>query len=67
MDLGTAMNPEVDLGQVEGGFMMALGYILMEDVLFDENGQPLSLGTWNYKIPSAYDIPIKLNVELTDR
>lgn len=67
MDLGTALNPAVDIGQLEGGFVMALGYVLTEEVLFDEEGQPLNIGTWNYKIPSAHDIPLELNVELLDR
>jgi len=34
MDLGQSLNPAVDIGQVEGGFVMALGYMLTEEVLF---------------------------------
>jgi len=65
MDLGRALNPAVDVGQLEGGFVMALGYLLTEEVRFDAEGQPLSLGTWHYKPPSAHDIPLKLDVQLT--
>merc|ERR1711908_197626 len=55
-----------DIGQVEGGFVMTLGYLFTEQVLFDDRHQQLNLGTWEYKVPSAYDIPIELNVTLLD-
>jgi len=67
MDFGTALNPAVDIGQLEGAFVMSLGYVLTEEVLFASDGQPLNIGTWHYKIPSAHDIPLKFNVELLDR
>ena len=44
--------------------MIALGYVLSEEVRYDKTGVLLNLGTWEYKIPSAYDIPIEFNVSL---
>eukprot|EP00854_Cymbomonas_tetramitiformis_P009571 gene9571-11337_t len=64
MDQGVSLNPDIDIGQIEGGFIMALGYVLMEEVIFDKAGHQLTLGTWEYKVPSAYDIPIEINVQL---
>lgn len=73
MDLGSSLNPAVDIGQVEGGLVMALGYMLCEEVLYktdaraDRHGGGIlqvNLGTWGYKPPSALDIPQVLNINL---
>jgi hypothetical protein len=48
MDLGQSVNPAVDVGQIEGGFVMALGYMLTEEVLF---------GTKNGKEQGYHDSP----------
>jgi len=64
MDLGNQLDAAIDIGQVQGGFMMALGYLLTEEQKFDESARQLNLGTWEYKIPSAYDIPLEFNVAL---
>ena len=64
MDLGISLNPMIDIGQLEGGFVMTLGYLFTETSLYDAGHHQLNLGTWEYKIPSAYDIPIELNVSL---
>merc|ERR1719159_391350 len=64
MDLGTQLDAAVDLGQLQGGFVIALGYLLTEELRVDAAGAQLNLGTWEYKIPSAYDIPVTFNVSL---
>jgi xanthine dehydrogenase molybdopterin-binding subunit B len=68
-DCGTSLNPAIDLGQSEGGFVMGLGFYLREQCLIDSStGELLSDGTWNYKPPCALDVPLQLNVEfLQDR
>jgi len=64
-DCGQSLNPMIDVGQVEGGFMMGLGYFLTEELIYDpETGALLTNGTWEYKPPSVLDIPIVLNVTL---
>ena len=63
-DCGFSLNPEVDIGQIEGGFVMGLGYICQERIHYDENGLLESVGTWEYKPPLAQDIPSVLNVTL---
>merc|ERR1712070_284399 len=64
MDLGNSLNPAVDIGQLEGGFVMALGFFFTEEVLWTSDQVQMNLGTWNYKVPSAYDIPEVFNVSL---
>ena len=66
IDFGTSNNPAVDIGQAEGSFVMGLGYYFTEQEIFLEDGQQYSQGTWRYKIPSAYDIPLKMNTKLLD-
>ena len=51
-------------GQVEGGFIMALGYFLTEEVLWSKEGKQLNLGTWQYKPPAVADIPLDFNVQV---
>jgi xanthine dehydrogenase/oxidase len=59
-----SLNPLIDIGQVEGAFVQGLGYHLTEKLLYNEEGQLISNGTWEYKVPSHRDIPIDLRVTL---
>ncbi|BFZ04909.1 hypothetical protein BsWGS_07948 [Bradybaena similaris] len=64
-DTGTSLNPELDIGQLEGGFIMGCGLFLLESMKFDPvTGQALSDGTWEYKPPLGKDLPIKFNAKL---
>ena len=62
-DCGTSLNPAIDVGQAEGGFVQGLGFYLTEDLLLDAQGRVESDGTWEYKPPLAVDIPVQFNVE----
>lgn len=64
MDLGNQLNAAVDIGQIQGGFVMALGYLLTEEQSLAANGKRQHLGSWDYKLPTAYDIPVEFNVNL---
>jgi xanthine dehydrogenase molybdopterin-binding subunit B len=66
-DCGISLNPVVDIGQVEGSFVQAMGFCLSEEQVWSaDDGRLLNNGTWDYKPPSAHDIPIKFNVTLLD-
>jgi putative selenate reductase molybdopterin-binding subunit len=56
-DCGRVVNPIAAAGQVEGGVSMALGYALTEEMLFDDQGQPLNASLAKYKIPRASNSP----------
>lgn len=62
-DCGISLNPDVDIGQIEGAFMMGLGYFLTEHEVYGAAGELESTGTWNYKPPFNLDIPQQLNVK----
>jgi len=64
-DCGESLNPLIDVGQIEGAYVMGLGLFLTEDVAFDgTTGELLSVGTFEYKPPYSLDIPQTMNVTL---
>ncbi|KAK9891879.1 hypothetical protein WA026_017364 [Henosepilachna vigintioctopunctata] len=62
-DTGTSLSPNIDIGQVEGAFIMGQGYFTTEKIVFDENGRQLTNNTWFYKPPGAKDIPIDFRIK----
>ena len=67
MDVGKSLNPHIDVGQIEGAFMMVYGMITTEELKRDlASGQLLTCGPDNYKIPTASDVPQALNVYLLE-
>jgi xanthine dehydrogenase/oxidase len=64
-DCGHSLNPQIDIGQCEGAFVIGLGFYLQEEVMIDPtNGFNHSHDTWEYKPCLNRDIPIEFNVEL---
>uniref|UniRef100_A0A182QBX0 Indole-3-acetaldehyde oxidase n=1 Tax=Anopheles farauti TaxID=69004 RepID=A0A182QBX0_9DIPT len=67
-DTGESMNPLLDIGQIEGAFVMALGLHVLEELRYDRGtGALTNYRTWNYKPPSARDIPIDMRVRLLQK
>jgi xanthine dehydrogenase/oxidase len=63
-DCGTPMNPMLDIGQMEGAFVMGLGFYTREEQLWHADGKNAADGTWEYKPPCAYDVPQEFNVTI---
>ncbi|MDG1204256.1 MAG: molybdopterin-dependent oxidoreductase, partial [Pseudomonadales bacterium] len=63
-DVGDSLNPAIDIGQIEGGFVQGMGWLTTEELLWDDTGRLISNSPANYKIPTAYDVPEKFNVQL---
>jgi aerobic carbon-monoxide dehydrogenase large subunit len=56
-DVGRAVNPMLVEGQLAGGFAQGIGGALMEEFLYDDRGQPLSVNFADYLMPTAHEIP----------
>lgn len=64
MDLGESLNPAIDIGQIEGGFMQGYGMFCLEQIIHSPSGVLLTRGPGAYKIPSFNDIPSDFTVSL---
>ena len=65
-DVGRSLNPAIDIGQIEGGFIQGMGWLTTEELLWDDIGRIISNSPANYKIPTAFDVPPVFNVALYD-
>jgi len=63
-DVGTSLNPAVDTGQVEGGFLQGAGWLTSEELWWNAKGDLMTHAPSTYKIPTAYDWPAESHVEL---
>ncbi|GAA0852227.1 xanthine dehydrogenase molybdopterin binding subunit [Aliiglaciecola litoralis] len=63
-DVGTSLNPAIDIGQIEGGFIQGMGWLTNEDLRWDDKGRLISNNPATYKIPAVGDTPKIFNVEL---
>ena len=66
-DVGRSVNPAIDRGQVEGGFIQGMGWLTMEEVVWDAKGTLLTHAPSTYKIPVASDCPPVFNTWLWER
>jgi xanthine dehydrogenase large subunit len=63
-DVGRSLNPAVDIGQVEGGFLQGAGWLTSEELWWDGKGTLRTHSPSTYKIPTARDWPVQANVRL---
>ncbi|WP_159982367.1 MULTISPECIES: xanthine dehydrogenase molybdopterin binding subunit [unclassified Novosphingobium] len=65
-DVGRSLNPVVDMGQIEGGFIQGQGWLTTEELVYDAKGRLLTHSPATYKIPTASDRPKHFTVTLWD-
>lgn len=66
-DVGESINPLVDQGQVEGGFVQGMGWLTMEELVWDDAGRLRTVAPSTYKIPTVSEIPEHFEVRLLAR
>ena len=65
-DFGQSMNPVIDRGQIEGGAVQGIGWMTMEELIYNAEGRLLSNSLNSYKIPDLYAAPKVLDVHFLD-
>ena len=63
-DVGRSLNPAIDLGQIEGGFIQGMGWLTTEELVFDAKGRLTTHAPSTYKIPTAGDRPGVFNMAI---
>jgi xanthine dehydrogenase large subunit len=65
-DAGKSLNPAIDIGQIEGGFVQGVGWLTTEELVWNDAGKLTTHAPSTYKIPACSDRPIVFNVALYD-
>ncbi|MEB0007603.1 xanthine dehydrogenase molybdopterin binding subunit [Pseudomonas sp. RTB3] len=65
-DVGASLNPAIDMGQVEGGFIQGMGWLTMEELVWNAKGKLMTNGPASYKIPAVADMPLDLRIKLVE-
>lgn len=65
-DVGATLNPAIDIGQIEGGFIQGMGWLTSEELVWNEQGRLMTSGPASYKIPAIADMPNDLRVALVE-
>ncbi len=65
-DVGRSLNPAIDIGQIEGGFVQGVGWLTSEELWWNEKGELKTHAPSTYKIPTGRDIPKDFRVALFD-
>ncbi len=65
-DCGASLNPAIDMGQIEGGFVQGMGWLTMEELFWDKDGRLRTHAPSTYKIPGSRDAPADFRVHLLE-
>ncbi len=65
-DLGESINRIIDLGQVEGGIVQGIGWMTLEEVIYDKKGKLITDALSTYKVPDIYFSPEKIEVHFLE-
>lgn len=63
-DVGRSINPAIDIGQIEGGFVQGMGWLTTEELVWRDDGRLWTTGASTYKIPAAGDLPPHWHIDL---
>ena len=66
-DVGDSVSPLIDLGQIEGGFIQGVGWLTIEELLWDSQGRLATAGASTYKLPSWSELPPVFNISFLER
>jgi xanthine dehydrogenase large subunit len=66
-DVGDSISPVVDRGQIEGGFTQGMGWLTIEELLWDDKGRVATAGASTYKLPSWSELPEVFVVDTLER
>jgi xanthine dehydrogenase large subunit len=61
-DFGTSMNTAIDIGQIEGGLVQGIGWMTMEELIYDKEGRLRSNALSTYKVPDIYSVPKQIDI-----
>lgn len=62
-DFGKSMNPTIDNGQIEGGLVQGIGWMTLEEIVYNDRGRLLSNALSTYKVPDIYSVPKQINIQ----
>jgi xanthine dehydrogenase large subunit len=65
-DCGKSLNPAIDIGQIEGGFIQGAGWLTSEELWWNDKGELKTHAPSTYKIPTCSDVPSKFNVQILE-
>ena len=65
-DLGSGMSPMVDRGQCEGGIVQGIGWMTMEEIVYDKEGKLRSNALSTYKVPDIYSVPKEISIHFLE-
>nr|WP_319565480.1 xanthine dehydrogenase molybdopterin binding subunit [uncultured Rhodoferax sp.] len=63
-DVGRSINPALDIGQIEGGFVQGMGWLTTEELVWNAQGMLSTHAPSTYKIPTAGDVPKHFKIDL---
>jgi len=66
-DVGDSVSPLVDRGQIEGGFIQGVGWLTLEELVWDVTGRLATAGASTYKLPSWTELPDVFNIDFLER
>jgi xanthine dehydrogenase large subunit len=66
-DVGDSVSALVDRGQIEGGFVQGVGWLTLEELVWDETGRLATAGASTYKLPSWPEMPPEFHVKFLER